>query len=105
MSSQIDLPHRYAEPIIGISFCSSCIMDLVPVGSATAKSHAVLLRPGDVYIMLRFARYDYKHGIEYRLQDQYINDQGQQRTLIRGTRISVTFRRMLGASALLTRDA
>lgn len=49
----------------------------------------ILLRPGDVLALSKEARYDWEHGIQSRLVDEI---DGQQ--IERGTRISITLRRL-----------
>lgn len=100
---QVDLPHRYASPIIGISLASATVMDFLSLDNK--QKHAVLIRPGDVYVLLRAARYDYKHGIAYRDTDLWRDEDGEIRKLYRGTRVSITFRRMLSVTSELSIDA
>lgn len=100
---QVDLPHRYANPIIGISLASATVMDFVSLDGK--EKHAILIRPGDVYVLLHTARYDYKHGIAYRNVDFWRDEDGEIRKLYRGIRVSITFRRMLSKTSELSVDA
>lgn len=70
-----------------------------------AEEYAVLIRPGDVYVLLHDARYNYKHGIAYRQVDLWRDEEGEIRKLYRGTRVSITFRRMLSMTTELSVDA
>lgn len=69
---------------------------------ACEQGHSILLEPGDLYVLLHDARYRYKHGIAYRSTDIYEQEDGSLRENHRGTRISITFRRMLPDAGLLT---
>lgn len=80
-------------------------MDFLPLGVEGGPAQAVLLRPGDVYVLLHNARYQYKHGIAYRQVDLWEDQDGHVRKLYRGTRVSITFRRMLSATSELLVDA
>jgi len=97
------LPHRYAHPIVGVSLASATVMEFVSLHNE--RQHAVLVRPGDVYVLLHDARYNYKHGIAYRDIDLWRDEEGEIRKLYRGTRISITFRRMLSMTTELLLDA
>lgn len=78
-------------------------MDFLPLDGG--RPQAVLLKPGDIYVLLHDARYQYKHGIAYREVDLWRDEEGHVRKLYRGTRISITFRRMLLATSQLSVDA
>lgn len=81
-------------------------MDFTPLDSlAGGQAAQVLLRPGDVYILLRSARYSYKHGIAYREFDTLDVGDGTPERVVRGTRLSITFRRMKEETMLLSRPA
>ncbi|KAI8987568.1 hypothetical protein BDF20DRAFT_274650 [Mycotypha africana] len=56
--------------------------------SNTVK-YDVLLQPGDVLALSKEARYDWEHGIDKRLADEVDGD-----IIERGTRISVTLRKL-----------
>lgn len=84
-------------------------MDFYPVEIPSDDSEihgkvSILLQPGDIYVLLREARYKYKHGIAYRSKDTYRDGQGGVKTMMRGTRISVTLRRMLPDAGKLVDD-
>lgn len=97
ITPHVDLLSRYGDGILGVSFLSSALMQFHEDDQLQAS---VLLRPGDVYILSGSARYDYKHGIPFQLVDTY-TEEGIEKTLVRGRRISITLRRMLqGADQL-----
>lgn len=91
ITPHVDLPSRYADGVLGVSFLSSALMHF---SKDEATHSSILLRPGDVYILSGPARYDYKHGIPFQKIDTYIQD-GIERSLVRGRRLSITLRRML----------
>lgn len=91
ITPHIDLSHRYGDGIVGVSLLGSAVMDFTRNDSA----HAVLLRPGDVYVLSGEARYSWKHGIAYRAEDSVREEaRGEPYVLQRRTRMSVTLRRM-----------
>jgi alkylated DNA repair dioxygenase AlkB len=79
-------------------------MDFQPLDPARQAQH-IFLEPGDVYVLIGDARYAYKHGIAYRDYDSLPDSDGHNRKVMRGTRLSVTFRRMKESSTLLDRPA
>lgn len=88
-------------------------MDFLPVrsGSDTGplfgqqQTYHILLQPGDVYVLLGEARYQYKHGIAFRVRDVLLDAHETVRKAQRETRVSITFRRMREASALRLEDS
>ena len=76
-------------------------MDFLPLEPSLTR-HSILLHPGDVYILLHEARYAYKHGIAYRSIDRYLDEDETKKELHRGTRLSITLRRMLPGGYRLT---
>ncbi|KAG0171311.1 hypothetical protein DFQ28_007387 [Apophysomyces sp. BC1034] len=87
--SHVDLA-RFEDGIVIISFLSSCVMTMRPVkASSIDKPLDILLRPGDILSLSGPARYDWEHGIEERMHD--IVDE---EWIERGTRISVTLRKL-----------
>lgn len=90
ISPHVDLPNRYQNGIIGLSLLSTTTMDFTR-GSDTIS---IILRPGDVYILEGEARYDWVHGIASRDRD-VVMENGVERTIMRGTRMSITVRRMV----------
>lgn len=57
--------------------------------------HRILLSPGDVLALSKDARYKWEHGIKEQLYDT-IDD----RIIVRGTRISVTLRKLKSGATL-----
>ncbi|KAI9477787.1 MAG: hypothetical protein EXX96DRAFT_568201 [Benjaminiella poitrasii] len=82
--SHVDLL-RFEDGILIVSLLSSCAMTM----KKDDEKHDVLLRPGDILALSKEARYDWEHGIEERLFDQVEGD-----IVERGTRISVTLRKL-----------
>lgn len=89
IKSHIDLL-RFDDGIIIISLLSSCVMKM----KHGQEQYSLLLRPGDVLALSGEARYEWEHGIEETREDVY---QGE--PLQRGTRISITLRKMAHSSA------
>ncbi|KAI8371659.1 uncharacterized protein BYT42DRAFT_581022 [Radiomyces spectabilis] len=105
--SHVDL-ERFEDGIVIVSLLSSCVMTMRPadkskVGYSASKSGEpsgkvevpVLLSPGSVMAMSGSARYDWEHGIKEQLVDTYGNI-----TIQRGTRISVTLRKLKPGQSL-----
>ncbi|GAN00721.1 oxidoreductase, 2OG-Fe(II) oxygenase family protein [Mucor ambiguus] len=98
ITSHVDLL-RFEDGILIISLMSSCIMTMRPARKDATSYHAentddnnkydILLCPGDVLALSQEARYDWEHGIPSQLVDEM---DGQK--IERGTRISVTLRRL-----------
>jgi alkylated DNA repair dioxygenase AlkB len=101
ITPHIDLPNRYADGIIGISLTGGCTM--VFQSSNTEARYDVYLPERSVYVMTGEARWEWKHGIEGRLEDLIRGGEGSQvETKLRSTRASVTFRWMQeGAEVLI----
>ncbi|KAJ8662020.1 hypothetical protein O0I10_002351 [Lichtheimia ornata] len=92
IKSHVDLM-RFDDGIVIISLLSSCVMVMKPVDPATLQQRGaipILLRPGDVLALSGAARYDWEHGIEERMADEVDGE-----WIERGTRISVTLRKLL----------
>ncbi|BGP37256.1 hypothetical protein JCM10449v2_001161 [Rhodotorula kratochvilovae] len=95
ITPHIDLPTRYADGIIGVSLLSSTVMDFRPASPAAPPVvHSVRLRPGDVYVLFGPARWEWTHGIAYREEDVVADEAGEPMRVLRGTRMSITLRRM-----------
>ncbi|GAA98697.1 hypothetical protein E5Q_05385 [Mixia osmundae IAM 14324] len=101
ITPHVDLPHRYADGIIGLSLGGACVMDF----AHRSQTHCVLLEAGDLYLLRGDARYNWLHGIAYREQDTYLDANGLCITVSRALRISVTFRTMLEGSDLVYTSA
>jgi hypothetical protein len=92
ITPHVDLPTRYADGILGLSLLSSTVLDFYLAGE---WKYSLRLRPGDIYILSGAARNDWEHGIEGRMEDTVMGEEGEgDRTVRRGTRISLTLRRM-----------
>ncbi|GAA6057718.1 hypothetical protein JCM3770_002660 [Rhodotorula araucariae] len=95
ITPHVDLPTRYADGIIGVSLLSSTVMEFRPVRPTTpAVVHSVQLRPRDVYVLSGPARWEWTHGIAYRDEDVVVDEGGEPMRVLRGTRMSITLRRM-----------
>ncbi|RUS35043.1 hypothetical protein BC938DRAFT_476459 [Jimgerdemannia flammicorona] len=111
IKSHVDLA-RFADGILILSLLTSCVMTMRPASEASkvattyntntlttsTVSIPVLLRPGDVLSLSGPARYDWEHGIEERMFDVLPDGERIQR----GTRISVTLRRMMGDGVVIS---
>lgn len=75
ISPHVDLPHRYGSMILGISLLSSTVMIFRHLEDSDRPPLAVLLRPGDVYVLSRDARYHYTHEIPMRFMDKVCSSQ------------------------------
>lgn len=89
ITAHIDLPHRYADGIVGVSLMGGCVMAL----QKGAERYDVYLPEGTVYVMTGEARWEWSHGIEGRMEDLVHGKVGAE-TRLRSTRVSVTFRWM-----------
>ncbi|GAA5803543.1 hypothetical protein EDC94DRAFT_660200 [Helicostylum pulchrum] len=84
--SHVDLL-RFEDGILIVSLLSSCVMTLKEI--ATDTTIDLLLNPGDILSLSGESRYQWEHGIKEQLFDT-IDDQ----VIERGTRISVTLRKL-----------
>lgn len=112
ITPHVDLPDRYADGILGVSLLGSCTMELESDIGETAE---VYMPRGTVYAMTGEARWYWSHGITGRMADVVKDDDQtttkgndsdtgvvdmgvhkaeRSRTIMRGTRVSVTFRWM-----------
>ncbi|KAL8291949.1 hypothetical protein RQP46_002207 [Phenoliferia psychrophenolica] len=101
ITPHVDLPQRYDDLIIGLSLLAPTVMEWTKPGRET---EAVLLRPGDLYIMHGEARFEWEHGIPARMEDVVEDREGEQVVLKRRTRISITLRRMREGADLVGGD-
>lgn len=107
--SHVDLL-RFEDGILIVSLLSSCVMTMRPALSNKipsynntehdsikdpANTQQFLLCPGDVLALSGEARYNWEHGIKEQTHD-YIDDQ----IIERGTRISVTLRKLKPGTTL-----
>ncbi|GMK57807.1 hypothetical protein CspeluHIS016_0406410 [Cutaneotrichosporon spelunceum] len=95
ISPHIDLPNRYADGIVGVSLAGGCVMTFTRDG----ERHDVYLPPRSVYVMSGEARWEWEHGIAYRAEDVVLD--GEERTVPRAVRLSVTLRWMKEGAGLL----
>lgn len=102
ISPHIDLPHRYADGILGVSLCGGCTMTLHH--AQRGETHYVYLPPLSMYVLSGEARWEWSHGIASRLEDVVMNGQGTV-TMLRDTRVSVTFRWMKQGADVLSLEA
>ena len=88
IAAHVDSVLCFENEIISISLGSACVMAFShPI---EGKKFAVLLEPGDLLRIKDEARHQWCHQIKPRKSDRW-----QGRTLPRGRRVSVTFRRVL----------
>jgi alkylated DNA repair dioxygenase AlkB len=86
--SHIDCVTCFGDTVILLSFGSSCVMEFTH--SQTKEKISILLLPGSLLRLQESARYVWLHGISARKVDKY-----QGRELLRGRRVSLTFREAL----------
>lgn len=96
ISPHVDLPSRYADGILAISLLSSTVYDFRPASSPPTDSptHSLRVRPRDVVVLSGAARWEWSHGIAPRTEDVVADEEGEPMVLRRGTRMSITLRRM-----------
>lgn len=97
ISPHIDLPHRYTDGILGVSLMGGCVMNFTPHdGDKREKGcgYDTFIPPRSVYILTGPARLEWAHGIRGTLEDlvREEGDGGGVETVIRGVRVSVTYR-------------
>jgi alkylated DNA repair dioxygenase AlkB len=89
ITPHIDLPHRYADGILGVSLMGSTIM-LFRRGE---ERYDVYIPGRSIYVLSGEGRWEWEHGIEGREED-LIQEGEEVRTVVRDLRVSVTFRWM-----------
>ncbi|GAA5898501.1 hypothetical protein JCM8208_004683 [Rhodotorula glutinis] len=96
ISPHVDLPTRYSDGIIAISLLSSTVYDFRPASSPSPDppTYALRVRPRDVVVLSGDARWAWSHGIAARSEDLVADEEGEPMVLRRGTRMSITLRRM-----------
>ena len=88
ISAHVDCVPCFGDTILSITLGSPCVMDFT---SLKGKRHVpVLLQAGSLVVMKGEARYQWKHAIAPRLRDLY---DGME--IVRGRRISLTFRKVI----------
>ncbi|WWC59311.1 uncharacterized protein I303_101862 [Kwoniella dejecticola CBS 10117] len=98
ITPHVDLPNRYADGIIGCSLIGGCTMIL----SKDDIIQRVYMPPRTVYVLSEEARWEWKHGIEGRMEDVVRTEDGGSETILRDLRVSVTFRWMKEGADLLS---
>lgn len=94
ISAHVDLS-AFDDTIAAISLGSTCVMQFAE--TASGREEAVLVEPGSALVLSGEARYRWTHAIPARTSDLW-----QDRELVRGRRVSLTFRRMLHTSGTFT---
>lgn len=105
ITSHIDLPHRYADGILGVSLIGSAAMTMSHANTEKGTFH-VYLPAGSVYIFTGEARWEWAHGFQEQMADLVQDsDSGESRgvrSIARSLRVSVTYRWMAeGADVLV----
>lgn len=88
IANHTDCEPCFDETIISISLGSNCIMDFINL--KTKQKVQVLLKRRSLVILNGDARYKWSHGIPKRKTDEFNG-----RRFERGTRISMTFRKVI----------
>ena len=85
--SHVDAP-VFADTIVSVSLGSRCVMQFTQ--SDSGRQEELLVEPRSALVFSGEAREKWKHGIPARVQDRWMDQ-----VLLRGTRVSLTFRKML----------
>ena len=85
--SHVDAP-VFADTIVSVSLGSPCVMQFTEPDSG--RQEDLLVEPRSALIFAGEARQKWKHGIPARSEDVWMDQ-----VLLRGTRVSLTFRKML----------
>lgn len=88
----VDAPF-FDDTVVSVSLGSSCVM--VFTESATGRIEEMFLEPRSALVMGGDARDKWKHSIPPRTRDTW-----KDQDVVRGTRVSLTFRRMLRTSGM-----
>jgi alkylated DNA repair dioxygenase AlkB len=88
IASHVDCQPRFTDTIISLSLSSPCVMDFTH--KQTRQVFPLLLEPRSLVILQDEARYIWLHGIPARKTDQY-----EEKTIQRGPRVSLTFRKVI----------
>lgn len=92
IASHVDLPHRYADGILGVSLCGGCSMTMTD--TKTGRDRHVWLPSNSVYVLTGDSRWDWAHGIPAQAVDRVQDVEARIRSVIRDLRVSVTYRWM-----------
>jgi|SRR5579885_2924861 len=96
ISKHVDCVPCFGDTVASLSLGSTCGMEFEHL--LTGKKGSTVLAPRSLLVLSNEARYDWTHAIPARLEDKL----GEE-TLIRGRRISLTFRTVIHESlSLLT---
>jgi alkylated DNA repair dioxygenase AlkB len=93
ITPHIDCPSCFTDTIISLSLGSSCLMDFIH--KSTQEKQSILLESRSLIVLKGEARYQWLHGIAPRKKDVF---QGE--TILRGRRISLTFRKVILADVV-----
>jgi alkylated DNA repair dioxygenase AlkB len=85
--AHVDLT-AFDDTIVSISLASACVMQFIE--SESGATEAVFLEPASSLVLSGDARYKWKHMIAPRHADQWMG-----REIVRGRRVSLTFRKMV----------
>jgi alkylated DNA repair dioxygenase AlkB len=88
IAAHIDCEPCFEDTIFSLSLGSACVMDFTRVSDNYHEP--LLLERGSLLVMAEESRYDWKHGIAARKSDAW-----QGKTLERGRRLSLTFRKVI----------
>lgn len=89
ISDHIDCEPCFEDTIVSLSLGTTCIMELKKKGDRNNKVE-LLLEPRSLTVISGESRYNWSHGIPAREKDNWNGD-----VLIRKTRISLTFRKVI----------
>jgi alkylated DNA repair dioxygenase AlkB len=90
--AHVDAP-IFAEAIVSVSLGSSCVMQFTECDSG--RQEEMLVEPRSALVFAGDVRHKWKHGIPERSQDVWMDQ-----VVVRGTRVSLTFRKMLRTSGM-----
>jgi alkylated DNA repair dioxygenase AlkB len=88
IAPHVDCEPCFGDTILSLSLGSACVMDFYALKSEEVLHQ--LLAPCSLLIMEKEARYNWKHGIMPRKSDSF-----EGKTIQRGRRISLTFRKVV----------
>ena len=95
ISPHIDLSNRYADGILGVSLIGGAVMHFIRSASRKGQRYDAYLPARSVYVLTGEVRWEWEHGIDGRMEDVVLVEDelgDRQKTVLRETRVSVTFR-------------